>query len=139
MPVSLSTRPSTPRAISHGSYYWALGLVTGFSSTPSPGPYEPHFSDSSNRVFSVGEEIILCFMALVMSAVWACVTGKIVDLIANADPDRSAFWQLMDDLNRFTAYYNIPDKTAVDLREYFHEKRELFRMQARAHPEFTTP
>jgi hypothetical protein len=39
--------------------------------------------------------------------VWAYVTGKIVDIIANGDPDTTSFKMKMDDLNRFCRFYGI--------------------------------
>ena len=101
------------------TFYWALGLITGITNYPSYGPFPPHFSqitalnETSHSIFTTTEDVSLIIIALVSSAVWAYVTGKIVDLIANANPDRTAFMQKMDDLNRFTNFYNLPTKTVA--------------------------
>ena len=111
--------------------YWALGLVTGFSSVPSPGPFEPHFADGTLRLFSMTEDVVLIVIAFVSSAVWAYVTGVIVDLVSNFDPDKTTFWKLMDELNLFSSFYNLDHKTTLALRDFYHEKREVLRIEAR--------
>jgi hypothetical protein len=83
------------------TFYWALGLITGFSSLPSQGPYSPHYADGTKRHLTIGEDVAVIVIALVSSATWAYVTGKVVDLIANGDPDTTAFQKQMDELNRF--------------------------------------
>ena len=34
--------------------YWAFGMVTGFVSAPSGGPFPPHFSDTSHPRIAAG-------------------------------------------------------------------------------------
>jgi hypothetical protein len=47
------------------------------------------------------------------------VTGKIVDIIANGDPDTTHFKSKMDDLNRFCRFYGIK---AAQARTSTHDR-----------------
>jgi hypothetical protein len=89
------------------TFAWSMGLITGCWSTPSHGPYDAHFSDGSKELYTDVEELVIVVVALISSAVWAYVTGKIVDIIANGDPDTTSFKMKMDDLNRFCRFYGI--------------------------------
>merc|ERR1719440_1756871 len=66
------------------------------------------------------------------AALWAYVTARLVDIIVNTDPDTQHFRQTMDDLNRFCNFHGLPQNVGLELREYFHEKRELMRAEARS-------
>jgi CRP-like cAMP-binding protein len=110
-------------------YYWALGLVTGSTSTPLPGPGAP--PQDVHAPFTVGEEFVLIIITLLASALWAYVTAKLVDIITNSDPDTTIFRNTMDDVNRFANFHKMPPSRALELREYYHEKRELMRAEAR--------
>jgi len=114
------------------SFYWGLGMVTGFQNLPPPGPGVPHFSDGTNSLFRPGEEIALLITQLMAAALWAYVTARLVDIIVNTDPDTQHFRQTMDDLNRFCNFHGLPQNVGLELREYFHEKRELMRAEARS-------
>jgi len=70
-------------------------------------------------------------IALVSSATWAYVTGKVVDLIAHGDPDTTAFQKQMDELNRFVKFYRMNTLAGRVLRDYLHETRALMKMRAR--------
>lgn len=113
------------------TFYWALGLITGFSPIPARGPFDSHFAFGDKSTFTTIEVGTIIVIALVASAAWAYVTGVVVDLIAHFDPDKTAFQKQMDELNRFVKFYGIERPHAMQLREYFHETREVMRMRAR--------
>jgi len=54
-----------------------------------------------------------------------------VEIIANGDPDGSAFKQTMDNVNRLIAFYKLPTDVAIDLREYFYEMKQVMAANAR--------
>ena len=120
------------------TFYWALGLVTGYANSPPRGPAPAHFSDTgrypfgtSVATFRPGEITLLVIAGMLACAFWAYVTARLVDIIMNADPDTTLFRRTMDDLNRFCAFHHLPLRNARELREYFHEKRELMRAESR--------
>ena len=76
-----------PEVVYLYTYYWSLGLVVGFASTPLNGPGSPHYSDGSKAQFRPHEVVLLIFMGLLASALWAWVTAKLVEIIMNSDPD----------------------------------------------------
>ena len=129
-----------PNQIYMYTFYWSLGLITGYASEPLMGPAPEHYSDTtsfpelgtSHAAFRPYEILLLILMGLIAAALWAYVTARLVDIILNADPDTTSFRRTMDDLNRFASYHALNFEHALALREYFHEKRDLMRAENRA-------
>jgi hypothetical protein len=89
------------------TFSWAMGLITGSWGEPLPGPFGAHYSEGTEEIYNTYEDLCIVIIAIMSTAVWATVTGKIVDLIANHDPDTTHFKAKMDDLNRFCWFYGI--------------------------------
>lgn len=122
--------------------YWAFGMVTGFVSVPSGGPFPPHYSDYSGWTLPPnttepsiaplrpGEQTTCMALALCGAALWAYVTARLVELIINADPDETSFRAQVDALNRYCDFHQLPASQVFKLRDYYHEKREAMREES---------
>ncbi len=124
----------SPAIIYLTCFQWALGFIVGFTAEPEGGPFEPHFSAHSpvpGLAFQVHERVCNLVLVVLGAFFWAYVTGRIVEIIANGDPDGAAFHQTMDNLNRFVRFYRLPREQARSLREYYHETRRVVAATAR--------
>lgn len=116
------------------SFYWGTGMIIGFTSEPLSGPFPPfYFAGGPGTVFTQGEQIVLLALYLLAAFQWAYVTGVVVDIICNMFPDRAAFRNGLDQLNDYARFYNLSSDTSIELREYYHSKRDWYKAQARSH------
>ena len=60
----------------------------------------------------------------------ADVTGKVVDIISNSDPDRTAFRNGLDQLNGLCGFHQLSDAVRIELREHYHAKKEWYNVLA---------
>lgn len=113
--------------------HWAFGIISGYFSDPHSGPYErtPRAVGEGASSYTVGEMFVNLVLLVVGALGWAYVTGKIVDIIVNANPDQTDFKNRMDDLNRYIAFYDLKPDVAQQLREYFYETKMTKAAEAR--------
>lgn len=117
---------------------WSIGLVTGYGSEPRAGPFHRFNSRVAHvmsvqgvGLFSGREERIVLFFLFIGAFMWAYVTALFVDFISNLDPDLTAFVKGLGDLNAFCTYHRLDSKLSIRLREYYLERKEQIRAEAR--------
>ena len=49
--------------------YWSIGLISGSSSAPEPGPYEPYYSDDLSA-FTTIELMLLAIITFIAAVSW---------------------------------------------------------------------
>ena len=109
------------------SMNWAIFLVTFMDYLPTEGPAEPFCFvrwDDAGRYENVarscrpdlnnGEIYMLNAIVMITAMIWALVTARLVDVIVQADPDITAFKQMLDDLNKFMDLYEISSEPTGD-------------------------
>jgi len=116
------------------SFFWGTGMIVGFASTPLYGPYPSYlYVDGPGTIFTISEQILVLVLNLLGAFQWAYVTGKVVDIICNLNPDRTAFRNGLDQLNDYCRFHGLSSNISIELREYYYSKREWYRAQARSH------
>lgn len=65
---------------------------------------------------------------LVGASLWAFVVGNVCGIIANLDVEGVQFRNGMDELNFFVEDNKLPTDLKIELREYFHESRQMQHM-----------
>jgi len=111
---------SPPSNLYIASIYWSIVTIT------SVGYGDISASNSSER-------IVATTLILLGAMTWGLVIATFCGVIATLYPDRIAFMQTLDDLNRFLAKNDIPDQTRRDLREYFLQTRHLQLAESQRH------
>ena len=102
---------------------WAFGIISGFGSSPAPGPYPPVVREvtdegsGGNRKFTDGEMFMDVLWIFVSAIGRAYVTARVVAIVVQRNPDWTAFKQRMDKLNMYINYYNLPSDMSQKLRE----------------------
>lgn len=66
------------------------------------------------------EQCFCIFLMFISDLAWIYVTGVFVSVITNADPERTKFHSIMDELNRFIAREKLDPDLARRIRAYFH-------------------
>ena len=112
-------------------WYWALGVVLGFSPSPLLGPNPQLSIDSRHGRMSNTEEIIFLVLQFWGAILWAYVTARLVDVIVNANPESTRFRQLIDELNRFCAFNKLPKEMEIRLREYYMKRKQITQAESR--------
>ena len=74
-------------------------------------------------MYTAGEMLVNLVLMVFSALGWAYVSGKIVDIIVNANPDGIAFKNRMDDLNRYISFYELKPDVAQQLREHPDDDR----------------
>ena len=95
------------------------------------GELRLRYADAEPMQYLAVESIVLILVVLLMAALWAYVTAKFVDVIANSNPDAAHFRNQIDDLNRFCSFHQLPTALRQELREYAHERKEVLLAEQR--------
>lgn len=105
--------------------WWGTGLLTAAQHEPfPPGPFEPHFSNSSRGIiFSAGEAAAVQAMQLVGMFIWTFIFGTLIATLSHSDPAAVAFDIALDNLNTFCRHYHVPGEQAREMRHFLHETR----------------
>ena len=112
----------------------AMSIITGLNVMPNTGTYGGGDPLPAGETFTVGEMVVLLLVILLGAVLWAYVMASMVDVIANSDPETTAFRNTLDSLNRFLRLHSLPVRKpglCAEIREYFHQTKHLQR--ARAH------
>jgi len=78
------------------------------------------------------ERLICTLLMFFSSTFWCYVIGTASGIAATLDPDGVRFHTHMDALNYFMAERRLPRDLRVQLREFFHNARELHRVESDA-------
>ena len=103
---------------------WALILVVAGGGTPEHGPY-PDDSGENPLTFLNHETVSLVVLVLAGAGMWAYVTARFVEVIANSNPDQAEFRNQIDDLNRFASFHELPEEMRRRLRAYQFERYQV--------------
>ena len=115
------------------SFYWGVTMIAGYNSDPQIGPYPIYTSPCGpGTVFTLGEQVLLVFLYLLAAFQWAYVTGMVVDIICNMDPDGTQFRKGLNQLNDYASFYRLSRNVRIELREYYHAKKDWYKAQSRS-------
>ena len=109
---------------------WALILVVAGGGTPEHGPY-PDNAEEEPLTFLNHETVSLVVLVLCGAGMWAYVTARFVEVIANSNPDQAHFRNQIDDLNRFASFHSLPEEMRRRLRAYQFERYQVQLAEAR--------
>lgn len=76
---------------------------------------------------STEERIITIIAMLVSGSIYGYLIGEVCDTVSNLDPATAEFHETMDHLNAYLEDMNVPREKRLEVREYFHHCRALFR------------
>ena len=115
------------------SFYWGVTMIAGYNSDPQIGPHPIYTSPCGpGTVFTRGEQVLLVFLYLLAAFQWAYVTGMVVDIICNMDPDGTKFRNGLNQLNDYASFYRLSRNVRIELREYYHAKKDWYKAQSRS-------
>jgi hypothetical protein len=83
------------------------------------------YGDISASAKNSVEMWVAVSLMMVSSLIWASVIGTYCGVVATLNPDRAAFHEMIQELNRFMAREDLEAGLQFRLREYFHRSRHL--------------
>lgn len=103
-------------------YMWSLYYATSLITTVGFGDVTPQ----------TDLECVVCTMGIVLGSVlWAYILSSLLDVLNRMNPHRMDFERTIDELNRMMHDHSLPDALRNDVRHYFYECQDLWKLQRR--------
>lgn len=104
------------------SLSWGLGILVNFQEHPSPGPFEPFYSDVTRELpLTVGEEVTLLMLKVVCLFAWTIIFGQLLAALTQSDPERMRYQGDLDSINRFCERHSLSTDLTIEVRRYFFQ------------------
>jgi len=97
-----------------GGLYYAAATITSIG-----------YGDITPTHGNIGETIVAVMIMFSSCVVWAHVIGVFSGVVSSFNPERNAFRETMDTLNRFIKRESFPKELARRMREYCHQSQHL--------------
>ena len=75
------------------------------------------------------ETIIVVLLILLGAMLWTQVLATFCDLATNADPSKTEYRLLIDDVNRFCQQEALPQEMRRRLRQFFAQRRHVLKVR----------
>lgn len=103
-------------------YIWSLYYSVSLITTVGFGDVAPQ----------TDLECGICTSGIVVGSVlWAYILSSLLDVLNRMNPHRMDFERTMDELNRMMHDHSMPDALRNDVRHYFYECQDLWKLQRR--------
>jgi len=76
------------------------------------------------------EYVALTSMMIFGSLIWAWVIGSLCGVLATLNPQATAFYNTMDELNRFIRERGFDQRASIRLRDFFRSTQDFLRMES---------
>ena len=97
-----------------GGLYYAAATITSIG-----------YGDITPTHHNVGETLMAVLLMFSSCVAWAHLIGVFSGVVSTFNPERNAFREKMDSLNRFILRENFPKSLSLKMREYFHQSQHL--------------
>merc|ERR1711871_1674034 len=102
-----------------GGLYYAAATITSIG-----------YGDITPTHGNIGETTVAVVLMFASCVAWAHLLGVFSGVVSTFNPERNAFRETMDSLNRFIWSEGIPVMLARRMREYFHQSQHLHTSRA---------